>query len=264
LLARDDLNFTHKNIIVLWNLYRLHELQFKRTPCHSSSSGRKLSITGQTVSRNRCNAYRKTTHSPKILSQKKLLNEQNIHDYDEQLENIRKKALLAQTNYELLGLEGNGSKIYFQAIFSEMGWVRRCPQAKEDIINLLLDIGYSFIFHFCDSLLRLFGFDTYKGYYHQLFFERKSLSCDIVEPMRTIIDRQLVKSWHLGQIKQKDFIFKNGEFMFKDGFSASRIYSRIFFDSILKQKEPIYLFIQGFYRFILDPMKYPFPVFTPA
>jgi len=165
------------------------------------------------------------------------------------------------SNDELLGNEGNISKIYFGILFSEIEWVRRAPQTKLDIPNLLLDIGYSYLFNYCDALLKVFGFDTYKGYYHQLFFQRKSLSCDVMEPMRPIIDYQLLKSYHLGQIKPKDFVFKNGRFEFKDGFKTSKLYSSIFLGIINERKNDIYKYILGFYRYVMDNKKYKFPEF---
>lgn len=162
---------------------------------------------------------------------------------------------------QLLGIEGNVAKEYFQSLFDSIGWVRRAPQTKEDITNLLLDIGYTYLFNYCDALLRLFGFDTYKGYYHQLFFQRKSLVCDVIEPMRPIIDYQLLKSFNLGQIKEKDFVFKNGRFSFKDGYKTSKVYSGIFLEVINNRKEEIYTFILHFYRNSMDSTKYPFPRF---
>lgn len=162
---------------------------------------------------------------------------------------------------QLLGVEGNVGKTYFQAFFSEMKWLRRAPQTKEDITNLLLDIGYTYLFNYCDSLLRLFGFDTYKGCYHQLFFQRKSLVCDVLEPMRPIIDTQILKSFHLKQIKEKDFILRNGRFEFKDGFKTSKNYSSIFFNLINDHREEIYNFVLGFYHYCMDSSKYEFPQF---
>ena len=58
-------------------------------------------------------------------------------------------------------------------------------------------------FNCMDSLLRLYGFDTYKGFYHKLFFQRKSLACDVMEPFRCVIDKQILKAFNLGQIDEK-------------------------------------------------------------
>ncbi len=176
-------------------------------------------------------------------------------------EKAHQQLITAKDNQQLLGIEGNVSKNYFQTLFVKIGWFRRAPQTKEDIPNLLLDIGYTYLFNYCDALLRLFGFDTYKGYYHQVFFQRKSLTCDVMEPMRPLIDYQLVKSFNLKQIKETDFIFKNGHFDFKDGFKGSKYYSSIFFESISEKKEEIYNFVLQFYRYCMDNKKYQFPEF---
>lgn len=163
---------------------------------------------------------------------------------------------------QLLGIEGSVGKEYFQTLFAELGWVRRAPQTKEDVTNFLLDIGYTYLFNFCDALLRLFGFDTYKGYYHQLFFQRKSLVCDVMEPIRTIIDYQLLKSFHLKQVSERDFVFKNNRFEFKDGFKNTKTYSLIFLQTINGSKKDIYTYVLSFYRYIMDDVKYQFPQFN--
>lgn len=157
----------------------------------------------------------------------------------------------------LLGIEGNASNIYFKNIFKNYDWLRRAPQIKEDPINLLLDIGYTLIFNFVDSIIHLFGFDTYKGFYHQLFFERRSLSCDLMEPIRPLIDKQVLKMLHLKQINDKDFILHNGSYKFKD-YSIANKYICSLADNILKQKESIYKYIYSFYKHIQNPEKYKF------
>lgn len=177
-------------------------------------------------------------------------------------ENARKMLTTVKDRQQLLGIEGNAGKVYFQSLFAGIGWVRRAPQTKEDITNLLLDIGYTTLFNYCDALLRLFGFDTYKGFYHQLFFQRKSLVCDVMEPMRPLIDYQLLKSFKLKQIKEKDFVFKNGRFEFKEGFKTSKLYSSIFLETINGRKEEIYTYVLNFYRYVMDDKKYQFPKFT--
>ncbi|NTU46864.1 CRISPR-associated endonuclease Cas1 [Candidatus Roizmanbacteria bacterium] len=168
----------------------------------------------------------------------------------------------ADTHQELLGAEGNASKSYFQTLFADIEWVRRAPQTKEDVNNLLLDIGYTYLFNYCDALLRLFGFDVYKGVYHQLFFQRKSLVCDIMEPIRPIIDYQLLKSHRLKQIHKKDFVFIKGRYEFKEGFTTHKTYSSLFLDAINENKEQIYNYILGYYRYTMNHVKYPFPQFT--
>ena len=73
----------------------------------------------------------------------------------------------------LRGIEGSMGKDFFKTYFGTIGWYKRIPRGKVDENNILLDMGYSFLFNFVDSILRVYGFDTYKGIYHQLFFQRK-------------------------------------------------------------------------------------------
>lgn len=165
----------------------------------------------------------------------------------------------AKKSNELLGLEGSFTKNFFRQHFAEIGWWRRMPRVKPDIPNVLLDMGYTFLFNFADSLLLLFGFDTYKGCYHKLFFQRKSLSCDIVEPFRCIIEKQLIKSYHLKQIDEKDFFVEQGKYVL--AYKESQKYARIFMEAIMDNREGIYLYVQKFYRFFMDA-KNSFPEFN--
>ncbi len=163
----------------------------------------------------------------------------------------------------LLGVEGNAANIYFKALFAHMEWNRRAPQTREDIPNFLMDIGYSFLFNYVDSLLRLFGFDTYKGFYHKLFFQRKSLSCDLMEPIRCEIDKALVKAYNLGRINPKEFTFKNGSFLFKPGKDIRQKYTSIFFWALHDNREEIYAYLRHYYLHIMLPEKYQFPIYKP-
>lgn len=170
---------------------------------------------------------------------------------------LAKKIDAVNSMDQLLGIEGSIGKKYFQAYFKELHWYKRMPRSKVDIPNVLLDIGYNLLFNFVDSLLRLHGFDTYKGIYHQLFFQRKSLSCDIMEPFRVLIDRALIKALHLGQIDQKDFKISKGQYFLK--VDQNRKYIRIFLDVLMVSKEEIFSYVKAFYFCMLNQKQdYPF------
>lgn len=199
----------------------------------------------------------------KIRNQLFLLKESNKiskEKYKIQKQNLSNQIELVRTNQELLGVEGSFSKNFFNAYFDKIGWYKRMPQSKVDIYNLLLDMGYTFIFNYIDSLLMLFGFDTYKGFYHRLFFQRKSLVCDIVEPFRCVIEKQLLKSYNLKQISKKDFKFSGGKYYLK--YKESSKYARIFLDAVIDRKKNIFLYINDFYKFIFkDGQGRKFPIF---
>lgn len=183
-------------------------------------------------------------HKSLIGSQKTILN--NINNID---------------NFnDLLGLEGRFAKNYFAQIFKDFDWVGRSPRTRQDIENFLLDIGYTFLFNYIDSLLQLFGFDTYKGVYHRLFFQRKSLACDVMEPLRPLIDKEIIKSKNLGKFNKKDFVFKKGEFNFKD-YEKRKKYVDIFLQALMDNRKEIYLYVLNFYRYFVNKEKYRYKEF---
>lgn len=171
-------------------------------------------------------------------------------DYFKKKKIIFSKIDDADTHQELLGIEGSLSKEYFSSFFKSISWKNRLPRTKHDIPNYLLDIGYTILFNIIDAELRLFGFDTYKGYFHKLFFQRKSLTCDIIEPFRCIIDKQLISAYNLGQIDEKDFFVKNGRYFLK--FEVSQKYVQVFGQAIMNHKEDLHNYIYSFYKEIFN------------
>ncbi|MFH1175304.1 MAG: type V CRISPR-associated endonuclease Cas1 [bacterium] len=196
----------------------------------------------------------------KMINQSRLIckeKKSDMNEYKKATQAIIEKVYSVKDEKELLGIEGNFSKNFFADYFGGIGWYKRSPRTKVDEHNLLLDMGYTFLLNYVDSLLRLYGFDVYKGYYHKLFFKRKSLSCDIMEPFRCIIDKQLLKSFHLKQINKKDFKFVDGHFYLD--YEKSKKYADIFLKGILEHKEEIFNFIYDFYRYTMDnSKKFPF------
>lgn len=170
-------------------------------------------------------------------------------EYKEEKKDMVQKIDDTKEEKELLGIEGSFAKRFFGRYFSELDWYKRMPRTKVDPYNVLLDMGYTFMFNYVDSLLNLFGFDTYKGFYHKLYFQRKSLSCDMVEPLRCLIERKLLSAYHLGQINQKDFKRVKGRYVLS--YEKSSKYAKIFLDEIMVNKEEIYLYIKQFYRFMM-------------
>lgn len=147
---------------------------------------------------------------------------------------------------ELMGVEGICAKFFFSAYFEFSGWKNRLPRVKQDFLNATLDIGYTLLFNYIDCMLRLFGFDPYMGVYHQLWFRRKSLVCDLMEPFRCIIDHQVRKSLKLGTIGEQDFDFRNNGYYLKP--EMSKKYTQLFFEAILAKKPELFKYIQSYYR----------------
>lgn len=147
---------------------------------------------------------------------------------------------------QLMGLEGSISKSYFAAYFQTLNWSGRHPRVKSDIINLTLDIGYSILFNYMECFLRMFGFDLYIGVYHRLWFKRKSLVCDLIEPFRCIIDHTILLAFHRGQFKEADFIMNKHIYQLRRDKCPD--YYRVFYNVLIEHKTEFFRFTQQYYR----------------
>lgn len=149
-------------------------------------------------------------------------------------------------NNSLLAYEGISAKVYFNSYFKDIEWTGRKPKIKKDIVNSTLDIGYTILFNYIDALLLSFGFDTYVGVYHKQFYMRKSLTCDLIEPFRVIVDHTVHKAYNLGQIKNDDFLFINNQYKLK--WEANKKYISVLMEPILENKDLIFKYVQSYYR----------------
>lgn len=158
----------------------------------------------------------------------------------------------------LRGIEWSVSKVFFSNYFKELKWYKRMPRTRADIPNFLMDVWYTYLYWFIEANLSLYGFDIYKWIYHKLFFERKSLVCDLIEPFRCIMDRAIRKMYNLWQVDEKDFKFKNQEYWID--WEKRKKYTELFLKEILLYKEEIFLYIKNYYRYIMNTDN-EFPVF---
>lgn len=171
------------------------------------------------------------------------------------------KQLTTEVRYEsLMGLEGSVARSFFSAYYQDFEWKQRMPRIKCDAMNAALDIGYTILFNFVEAFARMFGFDLYMGGYHRLWFKRKSLVCDLVEPFRCIIDQQMRKSWNLGQIKEEDFDVVKGEYRLK--FEKNGEYCKLFYSALIEHKKEVFTYVQGYYRCFMKSSNWEkYPIF---
>lgn len=151
------------------------------------------------------------------------------------------------TDYEsLMGVEGIAAKAFFKAYYQEHNWHQRRPRTKCDALNTSLDIGYTMLFNYIECFLRMFGFDLYVGVYHCLWFKRKSLVCDIMEPFRPIIDKAVRTAWNRKQFSEKDYMVHKGEYRLK--YEKNGDYCQVFFNALMPYKSEVFKYIQCYYR----------------
>lgn len=147
---------------------------------------------------------------------------------------------------QLLGLEGSVAKTFFSAYFQHLGWNGRHPRMKTDIMNVTLDMGYTILFNFMECFVRMFGFDLYVGVYHRLWFKRKSLVCDLIEPFRCIIDHAVLLAFNRKQFAEKDFTLQRHEYRLKHEKCAD--YYKVFYDALIDRKTDFFKYVQQYYR----------------
>lgn len=146
---------------------------------------------------------------------------------------------------EVMGIEGNAARVYFSRVFDNVDWKGRKPRIKNDYVNVTLDIGYTMLFNIVDAILQVYGFDTYYGVFHKCFYMRKSLVCDLMEPIRPVVDYQVRKSINLGQCKENDFEVINNRWCLK--YKSNPQYIQFLMNAILEYKDDIFLYIQQYY-----------------
>lgn len=120
----------------------------------------------------------------------------------------------AKTIATLRGLEGAGAAAYFMGfsdLFAEsLHFTGRNRRPPKDPVNAVLSLGYTLLH--AEAVLALYGsgLDPFVGFYHVLDFGRESLACDVVEPLRTIVDRFVLVLFRTGKLRKEDFSFVDG------------------------------------------------------
>lgn len=136
-----------------------------------------------------------------------------------ELKTMAEQAARAGSLAELLGIEGNAARLYFQAFsglikavdnqapapfsFDFQGRNRRPPR---DPVNALLSLAYSLLAKDFTIACYAVGFDPMMGFYHQPRFGRPALALDLMEPFRPLIaDSAAIQAINTRMVAEKDF-----------------------------------------------------------
>lgn len=82
--------------------------------------------------------------------------------------------------------EGHAAKVYFNALFG-MDFSR----GQDNFINAALNYGYSLLLSAINREIVANGYLTQLGIFHDNMFNQFNLSCDLMEPFRPVIDREV-------------------------------------------------------------------------
>lgn len=113
---------------------------------------------------------------------------------------------LAQRELDLdsiRGLEGAGAAAFFGAftqLFADsLSFNGRNRRPPRDPVNAVLSLGYTLLHSEAVLAAHLAGLDPMVGFFHEPAFGRESLAADLVEPVRSYIDRL---AWELFRDRQ--------------------------------------------------------------
>jgi len=114
----------------------------------------------------------------------------------------------------LRGLEGAGAAAYFDGLGDlvpeRLHFQRRNRRPPRDPMNAVLSLGYTLLH--AEATLALYGagFDPFIGFYHAVDFGRESLACDLVEPLRTVVDAHALALFRSERLRGEDFSLAEG------------------------------------------------------
>lgn len=124
---------------------------------------------------------------------------------------IRRQVDESKEKGELLGLEGDGSRIYFSCLGENItcGWTsfeKRSRKPPLDPVNAVLSLLYTVLTNKISGYLYSQGLDPGIGNLHSITYGRESLACDLVEEFRTpIVDTLTCALFNLGVLQKEHF-----------------------------------------------------------
>ncbi len=114
----------------------------------------------------------------------------------------------------LRGIEGAAAAAFFRAyralIPESFGFDGRNRRPPKDPVNALLSLSYTLADSLANQALLAAGWDPMIGFYHKLGWSRRSLSSDLLEPLRPRVDRW-VQHLVSEKILRPDHFRKQGE-----------------------------------------------------
>ena len=176
----------------------------------------------------RCLQIAKRLVSTKLRNCRTLIRRNADAPADRTLDRLKELVATVETATSpesLLGLEGTGARLYFQAYgtlltppqgdrdpaipsFDFDGRNRRPPR---DPVNSVLSLGYALLSKDVTIALQTVGFDPYLGFYHQPRYGRPALALDLMEEFRPlVVDSVVLSAINTGALKHDDFIRRGG------------------------------------------------------
>jgi CRISPR-associated endonuclease Cas1 subtype II len=120
----------------------------------------------------------------KIMNQSRLLQELDISGSEKLKQYAEQVVPGDKTNRE-----AHAAKVYFNALFGH-----DFSRHKESLTNVALNYGYAILLSAINREVTVLGCLTQLGIFHDNVFNQFNLSSDLIEPLRSLIDKE-VWSW---------------------------------------------------------------------
>lgn len=154
----------------------------------------------------------------KISGQKDLLTAELSNGYPrpldlkepiEEMSNIIARLPQQSSRSALLGAEGAAAAAYFRGIAcilpNSLGFQGRNLRPPKDPFNAVLSLCYTLLYAEAQLLIHAAGYDPYWGVFHKIAFGRASFACDVMEPIRPIVDRFAIDAFRNRILRAEDF-----------------------------------------------------------
>jgi len=114
----------------------------------------------------------------------------------------------------LRGYEGAAAAAYFggftQLFAPALNFTGRNKRPPPDPVNACLSLGYTLLHYDAVRACHIVGLDSMLGFYHDLSFGRESLACDLMEPLRPVMDGWVWQLFRERELRPEHFSDDNG------------------------------------------------------
>lgn len=219
--------FTHGNVLLRRCQYRL-----------ADNSELALSVAREMISAKILNS--RTILQRAVRDHGRATDE--LNDVVSQLAHSVRRARVAGSHGELLGVEGHAAERYF-SVFEHMllspEFVFDCRNRRppRDPVNALLSFAYAILANDCKSAVESVGLDSAVGLFHKDRPGRPGLALDLMEELRApLADRVVLSLLNRRQLKPADFCTEA-----TGGISLSDEARRIFLAAWQERKVELFL-----------------------
>ncbi|SUA57393.1 CRISPR-associated endonuclease Cas1 [Oligella urethralis] len=123
------------------------------------------------------------------------------------------------TEDQVRGIEGALQQRVFEVLrlytSPELGFLQRNRRPPKDPVNAMLSLSYVMAYNAAIRCATAVGLDSRLGFYHRLSHGRHSLACDMMEPLRPIIESWVIFLFQEEIFKLEDFSIQADQCLLK-------------------------------------------------